>query len=1235
MEATLALGVIGLALVIGATGLLLPWLVAHPERVEAFLAKRLERPVAIGRVEGHWNPAGPVFTLHDVALGGGSAFRVGRAELAIDFYAGLKRDVSFSEFRVVGVSIDAVREPDGRWRVAQFGDVRADQPDARFPSLGLGSFSLREARLSLRDAAGTPLLAEARLDGRLVDDGGALRFGGVLRVANDAEPARFACRLADDGAGRCHVAARAIDPAAWLGAAAPGGIAPVRGEVDLAAWLDLDPRGLARARVELATRALVLRGIAPVVLGDGDAIEPRHAPADFSGGVRWQREDGGWRLDLEEDRGGGPLSALTITARGAVDARRYALSAPRLELERLVPLLALSSRTPPAFRSFAWEGSPRGALVGVDARYGAGERALAARVEGLTIAAGARRPGLGRLSGALRADGDAVVFVADRDQALVYDHPAMFRAPIAATLARGTFAAIRTPAGWRVEASDFALAGEGFGLGGSAVLVFDGGRPSLDTQLTIAPGTSVPGAKRFWPVGVMKRRAVDWLDRALESGVLLSGVAVIRGDLDDWPFRAREGRFEARAEVAAATLAFHREWPDARIESADVAFVDAGMDIVAHAGEVLGNAVSRAHARIEDFQQNVLGIEVDAEGAGEDLMRLLRASPIARRYGTHLIGLDVGGRGEVAFSLALPLKDEAAKASLDGRVRLGDADLADAKYAISLERANGTVRFNNDGFAADDLTAQLAGDPVLFSIAVGAFTSDPARLAEASLRGELPVASVLHAFDAIVPLASRMPGRSEWTLELTVPRDDAPKTLALRSDLVGTALALPAPLAKPADSALPARIDITLPALGGRIDASLGGVVAARIQLPGPERELAADLAFGGDAPRAIPDAGFALHGTVGALDLGGWGGLLGAGADGGAVPLDADLALGALLVGGRRFEDVRIAFEQSGTQHLAVIAGPAVAGRIVVPRGASRLGVTAEFERLHLPEADDGALAATIDPASLPAIHFWAKDLRLGAAQLGEARIEAAPHAQGLRFDLVETKSPNLEMRARGDWTRASAQGPERSTFEIDFTAQSLGRMLDAFGYAGMIEDGQTYARLAGSWPGAPTKFSLAAIDGTLEAKVGKGRILDVEPGAGRFFGLLSLQSLPRRLSLDFSDFFKSGLSFDSIVGTFILRDGNAHTEDLVLKGPAAEIEIDGRTGLAQRDYDQRIEVTPRVGGVLPVVGALAAGPAGAAAGLVAGMLPLGQVARAEYRVRGSWDDPEIELLARARRGG
>jgi len=193
--------------------------------------------------------------------------------------------------------------------------------------------------------------------------------------------------------------------------------------------------------------------------------------------------------------------------------------------------------------------------------------------------------------------------------------------------------------------------------------------------------------------------------------------------------------------------------------------------------------------------------------------------------------------------------------------------------------------------------------------------------------------------------------------------------------------------------------------------------------------------------------------------------------------------------------------------------------------------------------------------------------------------------------------------------------------------------QLLDAFGFTGMIAGGTTGVEFKGQWQGSPGAFSLARAEGKLEGKVGQGRILEVNPGAGRFFGLLSLSAIPRRLSLDFSDFFKSGFSFDSIQGTFELHAGNAVTTDTVVRAPAAQINIKGRTGLAKRDYDQEMEVLPKVGGVLPVVGVLAAGPAGAAAGaLLQGMMskPLKSAASARYHITGPWEKPEVTLIER-----
>jgi uncharacterized protein YhdP len=214
------------------------------------------------------------------------------------------------------------------------------------------------------------------------------------------------------------------------------------------------------------------------------------------------------------------------------------------------------------------------------------------------------------------------------------------------------------------------------------------------------------------------------------------------------------------------------------------------------------------------------------------------------------------------------------------------------------------------------------------------------------------------------------------------------------------------------------------------------------------------------------------------------------------------------------------------------------------------------------------------------------------------------------------------------------------RSNFKLDFGARSLGQMLDALGYKDMVKNGPTKATLTGSWPGSPGAFALATLSGNLHAEVGEGQLLDVEPGgSGRILGLISLAEIPRRLSLDFSDFFQKGFSFNTAKGDFSFSDGKARTDNLVIDGPAAEVRVSGATGMREQVYDQRVEVLPKAGGLLPAIGLVLGGPAGAAAGAMAQAVlskPLKQTTRVLYRITGPWAKPVVKVIEKGpRRGG
>jgi len=114
----------------------------------------------------------------------------------------------------------------------------------------------------------------------------------------------------------------------------------------------------------------------------------------------------------------------------------------------------------------------------------------------------------------------------------------------------------------------------------------------------------------------------------------------------------------------------------------------------------------------------------------------------------------------------------------------------------------------------------------------------------------------------------------------------------------------------------------------------------------------------------------------------------------------------------------------------------------------------------------------------------------------------------------------------------------------------------------------------------------------------------------------------------LDFGDVYKSGFGFNSINGSFKLADGNASTDDLEIKGAAADIRLRGRVGLRAHDYDQIVDVTPHTGGALAVVGAVVGGPIGAAAGLALSK-GVNSAAHARYKITGPWTKPVITTIS------
>lgn len=1228
------------AVVVAVANQLLPLAAEHPERIAAWLSERAGRPIEFSTSSAYWTRSGPVFVLRELRIGEGeNSLRVGDAELLLRVYSGLVPGNPITELSVSGLRLELVRDSARRWHVTGLGEGGGGD----FSQIeALGELRLHDANVRLVDEAESRELELQGIALRVRSGGGRLRIGASVPLGQGA-PLRVAAEVdPQQGNVSLYLGGRDLQLDDDYSGFGWQGVALNRAAGDLHAWLEMQAGEVTQLQAEMELREVGLRGLQPLLI-DGLEIEPRLGLDSLGISASWQADDqDAWhaevsRLHIEDSGAVGDYDGILL--RRSSDGLR--LSAARLPLQLIADLLGLADRLSPLQRGQIYAARAGGVASEVSVFSPAnGGLQGRARLDSIGWRGARNLPGLSGMAGQLHGDHTGWVLDVDSQAEVELDWPGGLRQRESLRLS-GSIVGYPYGGDWRVDAAPLRIDGDEFGadlLGGVRLSAEAG--PQFDFAARLDP-MPIATAKRLLPVGKMPPKTVAWLDRGLIEGQLSLGQLALVGATADWPFSAAQGRFQALARGEEVLMDYHPDWPRAESLSAEVLFQNRSLAVQSARAEVMGLIAQVRAGGIDNFKDAALSLDIAGDGSGKQLLELLRASPLQRRYGSQMAGLSVGGQGAVAVKLFLPLKPSRGKARVDGSVDLRGADLREARWRLAFDQASGRLRFNESGFAADGLSVRVDGEVAHLDVAAGSYTSDAEQAVTASLRGRIPSAALLARVDGLDWLKSGLHGSSDWQIELAVPREpDVPFSLLLRSNMLGVTVNLPQPLGKDAELPLDLELALKLPLDVGSIDLRVG----QRMHLLGRWPQNApfqGNILLGAGSAAPPVDDGLHISGRSEALEVLPWVSLGMGGEQGGAFSLaDLDVQAQRLDLIGRQFDDTRVQLDRGDQDQWRVrLSGETLQGELMVPKGfGPEYPLVARFERLHWPQAEGEMppLAAVV-PASLPPIDLIIDDLRYGDATLGKAVLETYPTLEGMHIQRFETRSDDLQLDAQGDWNQI--EGRERSSFGIRFGGDDLGRMLGALGYDVPVDRGKTEASIDATWPGAPGGFELERLDGTLRLNISDGRFLDLDPGAGRVLGLFSATEITRRLALDFRDFFESGLAFKTVTGSFILDGGNAFTEDLDINSPSANISIRGRTGLKDKDYDQTVEVLPRTGGVLTVVGALAGGPAGAALGAVAQSVlqrPLGQMSRTLYHLTGSWATPKTEVVERgpARRG-
>lgn len=1264
-----AVALVLIALLLGAASQVLPLAESHPDRVAAWLSQRAGRPVAFDRVATQWTRRGPLLQLENLRIGeDAQAFTIGDTEMLVSVYAGLLPGTAFSELRLRGLDLTLERADDGRWQVRGLPGQQQPGSDPFAALEGLGELQVIGGKLAIHAPALGINTTVPKIDLRLRVDGDRVRAG--VRAWPQLQSTPLDAVLDFDrkrGDGHAYAGAKQASLAAWSPLLRLAGVSVEAGQGRAEAWAELRGHRIAVLTVDAALDNVALRG-APLAANEAP---PRAQFPRVEARARWRLAATapgahGWRFDAPKLRIGNGTQTQTLDGLVLAGGTHFALLAERVDAAPLFAVAALSDRLSPSLRRWLQAARPEASLhkIEVAGRRGGAMRA-SARIAGFGFQPIGNAPGVRGLSGEIDGDADGFSLQFDPSAATDFDWPSGFGV-IHTVKLHGLVSGWREGGGWRIGTQALRVDGDGFGVHARGGLWWqgDGSRPWIDIAADIDEA-ALPVAKGFWVRHLMSATLVQWLDTALMGGKVQNGHAIISGDLDDWPFRDRNGRFEATAHIGQATLKFQPDWPAAEGVEADASFIADGftVDGTGRLGKV---GIAKLHAGIDHYKGGALVVNAQGGGDAGNLLEVLRQSPLQKQHGDTLSNLTVSGATAATFDLKLPLA-RGSTTSIGGTVELKDARLADARWKLAFDQVSGRAEYSRAGFRADDLRVRHEGQPGRLALRAGdPYVREPRNVFEAGLDASLGADELIDRAPAeLAWLKPHLDGRSTWTVGIAVaksaPGRAAPTLLQLRSNLVGTALELPAPLLKPAAAALATTVETPLPLGSGDIRVGLGNLMALRAR--SGNGQTGVRVVLGGQrVDEAPPVSGLIVTGHAGVLDAIDWIALArgGGGNDGGAgLPLQRiDVTAQRLLLLGGAFSNTRIVVVPATGGAIAVRAeGAALDGALLVSMGDGAAGndatVAGRFERVHWRSAvadDTKASVATnspgpasavnasaapstdgFDPARIPPLTLDIDDLRITDARLGGAKLRTRPTAAGMRIEQFQARADKQRIDLSGDWTGRGVSA--RTRIDVNVGSDDFGALLAGFGFGGRVGGGKGTARFDAGWPGSPAEFRIDALDGSLVLDARDGRLLEVEPGAGRVLGLLSLAELPRRLTLDFRDFFSKGFAFNKLGGTVRFAGGTARSDKLEIDGPAAAIAIRGTANLRAQSFDQTIEVHPKAGNLLTAVGAIAGGPVGAAIGAAANAVlqkPLGQLGAKTYRVTGPWKEPKVEVITR-----
>lgn len=770
---------------------------------------------------------------------------------------------------------------------------------------------------------------------------------------------------------------------------------------------------------------------------------------------------------------------------------------------------------------------------------------------------------------------------------------------------------------------------------------FEDSLVNLESHLSTSPMHSL---KQYLPQKIMKPKLYNWLMDGFVKANSITAKLNLKGRLKDFPFENNMGMFVVDSHINGLALNYKQQWPQAENIDAHLLFKKREMMANVKSATILNVPLKEVRLSIQDLGLGRENLDIIGNIAvhSKNIIKFVQQSPLHDKLSV-LDGLNIKGDSALDLYISIPLYPENDDIIVKGKIGFIKNSVKFKNWwGLKLTNLVGDLVFNQDGILDSNINGELFEETVDIKMHT---SFKPHKSTLVNVDGTFSIDSIKRIFS--FPILNFAKGNAKFNLLLNLY--DNPKLydeIQFTSLLQGIKIDLPQPFGKPSNRQKKLSVKAKLADAKNSIISMLySNIMSGVLSFAKSGDITSGDIRIGSKKPIIHPNnKGIRVIGSIDTFTLNDW------------LPyveqfsklgkkhtqlwsnfsyMDVRVLKANLL--GQAYSNLDVKVNPDPGKWLIKLSNDQINGQIEASTKAA-IPLKVRFKTLNVNpvNTNDYLYSQDLLPSEFLALDVMVEQLKYKNIPLGTLKLVTSSNKEIYDVKEVSLISPNYNLKFGGYWK--FIEGKNITEMEGYFLTKKLAKALQQWGLTPVMNCKNCELTFRLNWNKPLLSLNMADASGDIKLKMERGNISHLSKeaeekiGLGKLISILSLQTLPRRLVLDFSDLSNKGFSFDILKGTYRLNEGKATTKDSYLDGPVAYISMKGSLNLAKQQYDLLLRVNPHITASLPIVATIAGGPiAGVATWVASKIINTGmrQVTGYTYKISGPWSKPIVQQIS------